>query len=228
MQVMVVRLIVQTLALYTVMGLVLFLAAGTLDWAGAWIWLGEMTVVFLLGGLWFARHDPALLKERLAPPIQKDQTSADKILLNLFILVIFGALALMGLDAVRFRWSSVPIWVQVIGNAILLLSVWVYFQTLRENTFAANVVKIQGVRGHTVIATGPYRHVRHPMYAATIGFLFGTSLLLGSWWGVAAVLLLFVVLGIRIQAEERTLRVGLAGYDDYAANVRYRLIPLVW
>jgi protein-S-isoprenylcysteine O-methyltransferase Ste14 len=226
--VIIVRVITQTFALYAVMGLVLFLAAGTLNWAGAWIWLGEMIVIFIVGGLWLARHDPALLKERLAPPIQKGQPITDKILLNLFILVVFGALALMGLDAVRFRWSSVPLWVQVIGNVILLLSVWIYLQTMRENTFAANVVKIQGVRGHTVIATGPYRHVRHPMYAATIGFLFGTTLLLGSWWGVAAVLLLLVLLGARIQIEERTLRVGLAGYDDYAANVRYRLIPLVW
>jgi hypothetical protein len=91
------------------MGLILFLAAGTFDWVAAWIWLGEMIVIFLVGGLCLARHDPALLKERLAPPMQKDQPTLDKILLNLVILVIFGALALMGLDAVRFRWSSVPI-----------------------------------------------------------------------------------------------------------------------
>jgi protein-S-isoprenylcysteine O-methyltransferase Ste14 len=226
--VMAVKLVAQIFALNGAMGLVLFLAAGTLNWAGAWIWLSEVIVIFLVGGLWLARHDPALLIERLAPPIQKDQPTTDKILLNLFILGVFGALALMGLDAVRFRWSSVPIWVQVIGNVILLLSVWIHLQTMRANTFAVNVVKIQGGRGHTVIATGPYRRVRHPMYAATIGFLFGTSLLLGSWWGVAAVLLLFVLLGIRVRIEERTLRVGLAGYDDYAANVRYRLIPLVW
>jgi protein-S-isoprenylcysteine O-methyltransferase Ste14 len=225
---MISALIIQTFAWVGAMGLALFLAAGTLNWAGAWIWLSEMIVIFLVGGLWLARHDPALLKERLAPPIQKDQPSADKILLNLFILIIFGALALMGLDAVRFRWAPVPIWVQVIGNLILILSVWVFLQTMRENTFAAPVVKIQGIRGHTVISTGPYRHVRHPMYAATIGFLFGTSLLLGSWWGLAAVLLLLVLLGIRIHIEERTLRIGLAGYDDYTANVRYRLIPLIW
>jgi protein-S-isoprenylcysteine O-methyltransferase Ste14 len=118
--------------------------------------------------------------------------------------------------------------VQVIGNVILLLSAWNNFQTMRENTFAANVVKIQEGRGHTVIATGPYRYVRHPMYAGYIFFFVGTSLLLGAWWGLAAVLVLAVLLGIRIQIEESALRVGLKGYDDYAARVRYRLVPLLW
>jgi protein-S-isoprenylcysteine O-methyltransferase Ste14 len=225
---MVVRLIVQTLVLYGAMGLVLFLAAGTVDWPAAWIFLAEMIVLFLVGGLWFARHDPALLQERLAPPIQKDQPTADKILLNVFIVVIFGALVLMGLDAVRFGWSSVPPWVRAIGELILLLSVWICFQTMRENTFAAPVVKIQEDRGQMVIATGPYRHVRHPMYAGTLFFFVGTSLLLGAWWGLAAVLVLVVLLGIRIQIEEKALRAGLEGYDDYAARVRHRLIPLVW
>jgi protein-S-isoprenylcysteine O-methyltransferase Ste14 len=226
--VMVVRLIVQTLAWFGAMGLALFLAAGTLDWPCAWIFLAEMIVLFVVGGLWLARHDPDLLQERLAPPIQKDQPTADKILLNVFILVIFGALVLMGLDAVRFRWSSVPRWVQAIGEVILLLSMWICFQTMRENTFAAPVVKIQEDRGQTVIATGPYRHVRHPMYAGTIMFFVGTSLLLGSWRALAAVVVLGVLLAIRILIEEKALRAGLEGYDDYTARVRHRLIPLIW
>jgi len=225
---MVVMLVVQTLLLYGTMGLVLFLAAGTTDWPVAWIFLAEMIIVFLGGGLWLARYDPALLKERLAPPIQKDQPIADKILLTVFILVIFGTLVLVALDAVRFGASFVPPWVQAVGNIVLLLSVFICFQTMRENTFAAPVVKIQEARGQTVVATGPYRHVRHPMYAGTIMFFVGTSLLLGSWWGLASVLVLVVLLGIRIGVEEKELRAGLKGYDDYAARVRHRLIPLVW
>jgi protein-S-isoprenylcysteine O-methyltransferase Ste14 len=225
---MVARLIVQTLVLYGVMGLVLFVAAGTVGWPSAWFFLAEMTVFFLVGGLWLARHDPALLQERLAPPIQKDQPTADKILLSVIILAIFAVLALMALDAVRFGRSSVPLWVQTIGELILLLSVWTIARTLRENTFAAPVLKIQGDRGQTVIDTGPYRHVRHPMYAGTIVFFVGTSLLLGAWWGLAAVVVLAVLLGIRIQFEEKELRAGLEGYDAYAARVRYRLVPLVW
>jgi protein-S-isoprenylcysteine O-methyltransferase Ste14 len=225
---MVARLIVQTFVWYGFMGLVLFLAAGTTDWAGAWIFLAQMIAFSLVGGLWLARHDPALVQERLGPPIQKGQPTADKIVLTVFMLAFLGALVLMGLDAVRFGWSFVPPWVQAIGEATLLLSVWIGFRTLRENSFAAPVVKIQEDRGQRVITSGPYRHVRHPMYAGALIFFAGTSLLLGSWWGLVAVPVLAVLLAIRIQIEEKTLRAGLEGYDDYAARVRYRLIPLVW
>jgi protein-S-isoprenylcysteine O-methyltransferase Ste14 len=90
------------------------------------------------------------------------------------------------------------------------------------------VVKIQKDRGHTVITTGPYRHVRHPMYAGALLFMVGTSLLLGSWWGLAVVPIQAVVLAIRIGVEEKALRAGLDGYDDYARRVRYRLVPRIW
>jgi protein-S-isoprenylcysteine O-methyltransferase Ste14 len=226
--VMISALITKTFAGFGATGLALFVAAGTFAWPFAWIFLVQMIVLSVAGGLWFARHDPGLLRERLAPLIQKEQPTADKILVFIFFTVFFAALVLMGLDAVRLRWSSMPPLGRAIGELALFLSMWILFRTMQENTFAAPVVKIQRDRGQRVIASGPYRIVRHPMYAATIGFLFGTSLLLGSWWGLVVVLLLVVVLGIRIQIEERTLRIGLAGYDDYAANVRYRLIPLVW
>jgi protein-S-isoprenylcysteine O-methyltransferase Ste14 len=226
--VMVARLIVQTFVWYGLMGLVLFLAAGTADWPGAWIFLAQMIVASVVGGLWLARHDPALVRERLGPPIQKDQPVADKIVLTSIILLFLGALVLMALDAARFGWSSISAWVQAIGELMLLLSLWIGFRTLAENSFAAPVVKIQEDRGQWVVTTGPYRHVRHPMYAGALLFFVGTSLLLGSWWGLAAVLALAVLLGIRIQIEEKALRAGLQGYDDYAARVRYRLIPMVW
>jgi protein-S-isoprenylcysteine O-methyltransferase Ste14 len=226
--VMISALIKQTFAWSGAMGLVLFVAAGTFAWPFAWIFLAQMIVISVAVGLWLARHDPRLLRERLAPLIQKEQRTADKILVSIFVIVLFVALVLMGLDAVRFGWSSMPPIGRAIGELALLLSIWIIFRTMQENTFAAPVVKIQGDRGQRVIASGPYRIVRHPMYAATIGYYFGTSLLLGSWWGLTAVLLLLVLLGIRIHFEERTLRVGLVGYDDYTANVRYRLIPLIW
>jgi protein-S-isoprenylcysteine O-methyltransferase Ste14 len=209
-------------------GLVLFLAAGTVVWPVAWFFLAQLFVLFFVGGLWLARHDPALLEARLAPPIQRGQPAADKMLLTLLILLNFAALAVMALDAVRFAQSSVPPWVQAVGELILLLSVWIVIRTLRENSFAAPVVKIQEDRGQTVVATGPYRHVRHPMYAATLVALVGTSLLLGSWWGLLVVFARVVLISIRIRIEERTLRAGLHGYDEYAARVPYRLIPLVW
>jgi protein-S-isoprenylcysteine O-methyltransferase Ste14 len=222
------NLIVQTLVWYGAIGLVLFLAAGTADWPGAWIFLAEMIVISLVGGLWLARHDPGLIRERLASPIQKDQPTADKILLPVILLAMVAALVLMALDAVRFGWSSAPPPVQAVGELILLLSIWISLRTLRANSFAAPVVKIQADRRQTVVTTGPYGHVRHPMYAGALLFFAGTSLLLGSWSGLAVVPVLAVLLGIRIQIEEKALRAGLEGYDAYAAHVRDRLIPRVW
>jgi hypothetical protein len=108
---MVVRMIVQTLVSYGVIALVLFLSAGAVDWPAAWIYLALMLVLSLAGGFWLVRHNPAVVQQRLAPPIQKDQPTADKILIIVIVLALFGAFVLMALDAVRFGWSSVPTWV---------------------------------------------------------------------------------------------------------------------
>jgi protein-S-isoprenylcysteine O-methyltransferase Ste14 len=178
-------------------------------------------------GVALAKRDPGLMNERLRPPIQKTQTAADKILLSILLLGIFAWLALMGLD-IRFGWSPVPVWAQAIGMLILLVGILICYLTMLENSFAAPVVKIQDERGQKVITTGPYAYVRHPMYAGAILYFAGTALLLGSWWGLASVLVFIVLLAIRTFIEEKTLRTGLRGYDDYAARVRYKLIPMVW
>ena len=224
---MLVRLIVQTVVWFGAMGAVMFLAAGTLAWPGAWVFLALMLALSLTTGPLLAKYDPGLLKERLSSPVQKGQSTADKIIISALFVLIFAWLALMGLDA-RFHWSAVPAWVQAIGVLGLLLSVWIIYLTFRENTFAAPVVKIQAERGHTVISTGPYAHVRHPMYFGAVFYFLGTSLLLGSWWGLAFAFLLVILLCIRIPLEEKVLRASLPGYHEYAGRVRYRLIPMVW
>ena len=134
----------------------------------------------------------------------------------------------MGLDAGRFHFWPVPIWVQAIGMLALFLSLAVVFLTFRVNSFASPVVKIQRERGHRVIADGPYRHVRHPMYAGAALLFLGVPLLLGSWYGLALAPLLTVGLAIRAVLEERTLARDLDGYADYAARVRCRLVPGIW
>jgi protein-S-isoprenylcysteine O-methyltransferase Ste14 len=224
---MVVKLIIQTLVWFGAMGAVMFLAAGTLAWPGAWVFLALMLGLSLVTGPLLAKHDPGLLNERLKSPVQKGQTAADKIITSSLFALIFVWLALMGFD-VRFGWSSVPAWVQAVGVFGVLLSVWIIYRTMRENSFAAPVVKIQADRGHSVISTGPYAYVRHPMYFGAIFYFVGTALLLGSWWGIAFGLVLILLLCVRIPLEEKVLRAELQGYDDYAARVRYRLIPLVW
>ncbi|MBB6410932.1 methyltransferase family protein [Mesorhizobium sangaii] len=224
---MISRLILQTFVWFGVMGAMLFLSAGTLNWPGAWVFLVVMVGLSLTMGVALARRDPGLMNERLGPPIQKNQTAADKVLLTVLLAAIFGWLALIGFDF-RFGWSAVPVWVRAIGALLLLLGIWICYLTMLENSFAAPVVKIQDERGQRVISTGPYSYVRHPMYAGAIFFFAGTALLLGSWWGLASVLVFVALLAVRIFIEERTLRTGLRGYDNYAAQVRYRLVPLVW
>ncbi|OHV68150.1 isoprenylcysteine carboxyl methyltransferase [Mesorhizobium sp. LCM 4577] len=221
------RLVFQTFIWFGVMGALMFLSAGTLRWTAAWVYIVVMVGLSLTMGVALARRDPGLMNERLRPPIQKTQTAADKILLSILLIGIFAWLVLMGLDT-RFGWSVVPVWVQVIGALVLLVGIWICYLTMLENSFAAPVVKIQDERGQKVITTGPYGYVRHPMYAGAIVYFAGTALLLGSWWGLAAVLAFILLLALRTFIEEKTLRTGLQGYDDYAARVRYKLIPMVW
>ncbi|AZO14262.1 isoprenylcysteine carboxylmethyltransferase family protein [Mesorhizobium sp. M2A.F.Ca.ET.043.05.1.1] len=224
---MISRLVLQTFVWFGVMGALMFLSAGTLHWWGAWVYIVVMVGLSLTMGVALARRDPGLMNERLRPPIQKTQTAADKIVLSILLIGIFAWLALMGLDF-RFGWSAAPVWVQAIGMLVLLVGIWICYLTMLENSFAAPVVKIQDERGQKVITTGPYGYVRHPMYAGAIVYFAGTALVLGSWWGLASVLVFIVLLAIRTFIEEKTLRTGLRGYDDYAARVRYKLIPMVW
>jgi len=224
---MIAKLILQTFIWFGLMGVLLFLPAGTLHWPAAWTYLVLMVALSLSLGVALSRRDPGLMQERLSSPIQKNQPTADKVLLSILLLAILGWQVVMGFDF-RFGWSAVPIWVQVIGALLLLVGIWICYLTMLENSFAAPVVKIQDERGQRVITSGPYGYVRHPMYAGAILFFIGTALVLGSWWGLVLVAVFVVMLAMRTFIEEKALRAGLRGYDDYAERVRYRLIPLVW
>jgi protein-S-isoprenylcysteine O-methyltransferase Ste14 len=208
--------------------ILLFGSAGTFKWVAAWVFLALFFgwVVFITGTL--ARNDPALLAERMKPPIQKGQPLWDKIILSVFIVLFVMWLILMGLDAVRFGWSVMPVWLRGVGTVGLLGSMWICHRTFQENTFLAPVVRIQTERGQRVISTGPYAIVRHPLYAAALLLLLSTALLLGSWWGSAATIVLGAGLVVRIALEERELKRALRGYREYMQRVRYRLIPGIW
>ena len=143
-------------------------------------------------------------------------------------IAFFAWLTLMGLDAVRFRWSHVPPWLQGIGALLLLGSFYIFYITSRENTYLSPAVRIQVERGHKVVSTGPYRYVRHPMYAGFGAFTLGTALLLGSWYGLLDGLLLIGMVAWRAVQEEKVLQEELEGYNDYMHRVRYRLIPHIW
>ena len=209
------------------MAVFLLVPAGTLDWPAAWGFLAEMGVLSLALGLWLARHDPALLAERLGSPFQRTQKTWDKVFVAVLMVLYFGWLVLMGLDA-RWGISRVPLWLQALGALGVALSTYVTFLTFRENSYAAPVVKIQRERGHRVVSTGPYAYVRHPMYAGGLLMFVGMPLQLGSWLGLAAVALLVPLLAFRMVMEERMLAAELDGYRDYAKRVRWRLVPRIW
>ena len=210
------------------MGAIIFFAAGTTDYAGGWLYLAVMVAISAVFGTHMMRVDPGLLRERLKPPVQKDQPLADKLVLIPFLLLVFGGMGFMAADAARWHWSMMPPSVQWTGCGLLLAAISFVYWTMRTNSFAAPVVKIQKDRGQVVVTTGPYAIVRHPMYFGALFYFASTSLVLGSWWGLATVPIFALLLGIRIGIEEKTLYTGLDGYEDYARRVRWRLIPLIW
>jgi len=221
------RFLLRTTLWLAFVAAILFGAAGTLDWPGAWVYLLWSVAISFGGGFWLARRDPALLAERLGSLVQRDQKNWDKVFMIVVFQVWFAWLALMGFD-IRYGWSRVPLAVQLAGFVLLCLGGYLVGLTFKANSFAAPVVKIQTERQHRVIDSGPYAYVRHPMYSGVLLITAGAPLLLGSWWGLLAGALFVFLIGLRAVLEERTLKAELKGYSDYAAKVRYRLVPYLW
>lgn len=221
------RLLIQNVIWIVGMGALLFASPGTLHWPAAWVFLGTMAVLGLVSGLWLARIDPALLAERMNPMMQSAQPASDKIFMVVFGFAALSWFILIGLER-RANVSDMPVALQTLGLLLLVLSTGFVLWVMRENSFAAPVIKIQTERGHRVISSGPYAWVRHPMYSGTILFFAGMPLLLGSWWGLIMAPLFVVLFGFRARLEERALVAGLPGYADYLTRVRYRLIPGIW
>ncbi|MBA4099749.1 MAG: isoprenylcysteine carboxyl methyltransferase [Rhodospirillum sp.] len=225
---MVQRIVRQSVVGLAIMLVLLFVPAGTLAWPAGWIFLIEFSLASALIARWLLRHNPDLLAERMKPLIQRDQKPWDKALMVVFLFLWCAWFVVMALDAVRFGWSEIPLWLQVLGAIAIAVSMYIMHLIMRTNSFAAPVVKIQAERGHRVISDGPYAIVRHPMYGGTLLLIVGIPLLLGSWWGLALSPVLILLFAVRAVMEERTLMAELPGYSDYAARVRYRLVPFVW
>jgi protein-S-isoprenylcysteine O-methyltransferase Ste14 len=213
---------------FVVFALALFLAAGTVIWPAGWIYLVLFLGFTIALSRWLFKHNPGLLTERMTGIGKPDQPTWDRVFFVVMELFFLAWLVLMPLDAVRFHWSKMPGWLQAVGTNLLLCSFYLFFLTFRENPYLSPAVRVQKERGQTVISTGPYRYVRHPMYAAVIPFIIGTTLLLGSWYGLLLGLFLVVLIAFRALQEERVLRAELLGYDSYMARVKYRFIPHVW
>ena len=222
------RLIVQTSAWLGFMGLLLLGAAGTWRWPQAWALLGIFAIGSVVFGAWLLRRDPALLAARLGPLVQAGQPLWDRIFLLSFGLIWCGWLVLMALDAQRWHTSNMPPGFNLVGGALVVAGFLATLLVLRENSFAAPVIRVQAEREQCVIDTGPYALVRHPMYAAGLLHLVGIPLLLGSWCGLLIVPVMVLAMIPRAVLEERLLARDLPGYANYMTRVRYRLIPGVW
>lgn len=200
----------------------LFAGAGTVAIPGFWVYLAIFAVVMIVS---FAALDPDLLRERMRPGGKKSPLS-----LKIFSLVLFLHWIVAGLDRGRFHWSDdVPAWLQ--GVCLLTvaggyaLALW----AMRVNRFFSSVIRIQTDRGQYVVTTGPYVFVRHPGYTAGILIIAASGPALGSWLAAAIVVIFSLpFLLYRTIVEDRILQVELAGYSDYAARVRWRLLPGVW
>lgn len=223
-----VRAGIQTAIMLCMIAVILFLAAGDWRWPQAWLFLAETAVASFAVSIWLAEHDPALLEQRLTSPVQRNQRAWDRVFMTLALFTFVFWSALLGLDARRFGWSHLPPWAQALGFLCIALSMGLVWLTFRYNTFAVPQARIQAERDQTVVHDGPYRFVRHPMFAGAVLFFLGTSLLLGSAWGLLAVPFLAAGMGARAVGEERMLRKDLAGYEDYARRVRYRFVPGIW
>ncbi len=174
MRVNVKLLVMQIVGLFLVFALALFLPAGTIIWINGWIFLALFFAFAIAIHAWLFRHNPGLLQERMRLLGTSDQQRWDKTLYAVFEVLCFVWLILISLDAGRFHWSQVPIWLQFVGTVVLVCSFYLFFLTFRENSYLSPAVRIQEERAQTVVSTGPYHYVRHPMYAAIVIFVVGT------------------------------------------------------
>jgi len=218
--------LVQVLVVVVAMDAFLFLLAGRLDWNGAWIFTFFYLVFLLMMIVWMMRNAPELLEERSRMAF--NVKGWDKILVTLSAIALMGVLVVAALDAGRFRWTVMPVALQLLGViGIILCGVWLLWVTT-TNPYLSRFARIQDDRGQHVVTTGPYRHVRHPMYAAMMFFGPCVALILGSWLALVPGAAMVVVFVIRAAREDRMLREELPGYKEYAQRVRYRLLPGVW
>jgi protein-S-isoprenylcysteine O-methyltransferase Ste14 len=221
------RALAWQLAIWLLTLLTLFLPAGTLTWPAGWTFFVTFFgfVLFLSG--WLLLKSPSLLEERLII-LRSDQRGVDKVWLVTFYLLSLGWLAIMPIDAVRLHWLAMSSWVTSIGMVLLLCSLCGIFLTLRENSYASPVIRVQEERGHTVVSAGLYRYIRHPLYAAAFLFYTGVPLLLESWCGLALAPVFIELLVLRAVLEERVLLHALPGYDAYMKRVTRRFILRMW
>jgi len=217
-----IQAVVKALLSVLVLGMLIFLPAGTFRFPNGWLFLITLYALMSVTMIYLIRKDPELLRKRLQlKERQKQQKSLMKFTAVFFLL----AYTLPGFDY-RFGWSQVPLWLVILAVLIMILGYTLFIEVMRENSYASRIIEIQ--EGQKLIDTGLYGIIRHPMYAAALLIYLASPFVLGSYYMIIPILLLPVILVIRIQNEEKLLLNELPGYEAYRKKVRYRLIPGIW
>lgn len=211
--------------LILLLAIALFVPGWTLLFWQAWLYLFLFASSSAAITLHLWKHDQALLSRRVSagPIAEKKRTQQ--------IIQLFASLAFLSILIVpsldhRFSWSHVPLWLVLAGDLLVILGFYIVFRVFCINTFTAATVEV--TEQQTVISTGPYAFVRHPMYSGTLIMLLGTPLALASWWGLVPFLLMIAVIVMRLLDEEKLLLANLPGYAEYVVRVKYRLMRPVW
>ena len=205
-----------------VIGLLLFLPAGTIFWWQGWLFMGVLFVPMFVAGLVMMAKAPDLLRKRLSA---KEDEGEQRTVLALSALMFVAAFVVAGLGF-RFGWPQLPAWASWVGAVLFLAAYALYAEVMRENAYLSRTIEVQG--GQHVVDTGLYGIVRHPMYSATLLLFLSMPIVLGSPFSFVIMLAYLPIIAKRIRNEEEVLTDGLEGYAEYLTRVKWRLIPHVW
>jgi len=214
--------VVRLMLVIAILGAMLFLPAGTFHYWQAWVYLAILIIPMIFVMIYMIAKDPELLERRMR---MREKETEQRTIIKLSYVFFVVAFLIPGFDK-RFGWSSAPLEVIIIADAIVLAGYALFVRVLRENRYASRIIEVE--QKQKVVTTGPYAVVRHPMYSGAL-LMYGFSpLALGSYWGMIPNALLVVLIVARILNEEKVLIRELEGYREYAQKVKYRLIPGVW
>jgi protein-S-isoprenylcysteine O-methyltransferase Ste14 len=202
--------------------LMFFLPAGTFQYPEAWVFIGIIFIPMTLVLVYLLKNDTGLLARRMR---LREKEAQQKRIVKLSYIPFVLAFLMPGFDK-RFGWSHVPLGEVIVADVLVLLGYCLVFLVFRENRYASRIIEVE--KGQTVIASGPYAVIRHPMYLGSLLMYVFSPLALGSYWAVLPGLLIIPVLVARILNEEKVLLRDLHGYQEYVQKTRYRLIPGVW
>jgi protein-S-isoprenylcysteine O-methyltransferase Ste14 len=211
--------------LFLVMAALLFIPAWTVHYWQAWVFLAVFGASALAITVFLMKKDPKLLERRVYAGPTAEKETVQKILQFIASIGFAAILVVSALDY-RFAWSHVPLYVSIVGDALVAIGFLFIFFVYKENTFASAIIEVYPEQ--KVISTGLYALVRHPMYMGALFLLIGIPLSLGSWWGLFVIVLMMPALIWRLLDEEKFLEKNLPGYMEYKNKVRYRLIPFIW